>query len=174
MFWDLDKSTIEFMVSCGSERVNFYCPEFAKMNCDYLWDFNTNYSITGYFWMMDSATGRIDPTTNARIKLKGDDGKMLVKKSSCSRPSDTELATDIVISNIWIRNATFPNGDFARVDGSWYKDKGEYYRTNHLPNGISNRAEGSNVGFVDGHISWRKFDDMKARYLFGGGAEHWW
>jgi prepilin-type processing-associated H-X9-DG protein len=47
---------------------------------------------------------------------------------------------------------------------------GIYDSTSHLKTDAV--PLGGNIGFVDGHVAWRPFDDMGGRY--GGDRLFWW
>ena len=57
------------------------------------------------------------------------------------------------------------NDSFDNVPGGFY--------VNHMsPHMKGQRPEGGTVGFKDGHVQWRKFQDMDGRS--GGGRGFWW
>lgn len=175
-FWDIDCATTDFMMENGSIRDLFYCPSFAKMNCDRLWNFNTNdpplptdFRLTGYFWLMDGPKREL-------IQLLGSGNKSFLKKSTCSRPSERELVLDCTISNGLADHNYYPLGKFTEIKGTWWREEGQCYRTSHLPtNSDGTKAAGGNMGFADGHVEWRAFNDMEIRFIYPSlQMYHWW
>jgi prepilin-type processing-associated H-X9-DG protein len=66
--------------------------------------------------------------------------------------TDLELATDATIS-------TGPNAasaNFTNVRGGW----SQAHWSNHAK---GNKAVGGNILFLDGHVRWRNFSEMKVR-----------
>ena len=67
-----------------------------------------------------------------------------------------------------------PRADFTKAAGGCLSRWGIYDRTNHLKN--ANKPTGGNVLFVDGHVQWRKFEDMEHRWFWqsNGNPCFWW
>lgn len=182
--WDVDCETVDFMMDNGSVREMFYCPSFAEKDSDWLWHFPNDtpenegpFRLTGYFWLMDGPApdGRIDTITGQTIILQGSGNKTFVKKSDCKNASEKELVIDCVLSNRSENPSVYPLGKFTDIRGTWWVKAGKAYRTNHLPaNKDGTIAAGGNIGFVDGHVNWRDFNEMEDRFLYGNMISHWW
>jgi hypothetical protein len=86
--------------------------------------------------------------------------------------SDRELFTDCTIcSSVTVPSTpktarySWPNITYTEVQGGFYLK----HLSPHL-NGVF--PSGGNIGFKDGHVTWRKFDDMSQQA--GGGQGFWW
>ena len=82
------------------------------------------------------------------------------------QPALTELVTDATLST----GPDVETASFVEVRGGLWDRWQIFDRTNHL--GRSSRPIGTNILFVDGHLEWRKFDDMIVRYTVP--PYHWW
>jgi len=144
---DLDKDTADYMIAAGVEKEAFYCPSVTDKGPFHpYWDFAATFHVSGYFWMLDTESGRSRPVTD-RLR-----GKHWVRKITCASPGATELVTDETLST--------NEGNFAEVGGglgAW----GIWDRTNHLID--MSKPAGGNMGFVDGHVAWRDFAEMECR-----------
>jgi len=178
--WDIAYSTTDYIIATGGTRETFYCPsdplKTPDMAC--LWQFTQNvpfateigdvpepeqnrddqFRVTGYFWMMDTKDGRTS-------QPRGIPPKRWVKTLNCKQPGETELVVD----------ATLSNGDdpetasFVEVQGGSWTRWRLFDRTNHVTRG--DRPEGANICFVDGHLDWRRFNQMDVRI---SPPWHWW
>ena len=178
--WDIAYSTTDYIISTGGDRKTFYCSAdpIKKADMAIFWQYSQDlpvgtrigdvaepetgrddyFRVTGYFWMMDTETGRDN-------QPQGLPQKKWVKNLNCSQPAVSELVTDATLS-------TGPDpqtANFAEVHGgSWLRWQIPD-RTNHLAAG--ERPEGANIVFVDGHLDWRKFSEMTVRYT---PPDQWW
>jgi prepilin-type N-terminal cleavage/methylation domain-containing protein len=173
--WDLDNSTADFiMKSSGKNKDIFYCPADhtkAGSNRDVCWQFNGVYHVTGYFWMMDN-----DPTPPSSPKapqfVRKVDGtvdnitprKNWVKILDERQPATIDLVTDATIST------TTNPPDFLHVQGGLYTMINLLDRTNHIRAG--NKPEGGNILYLDEHVQWRPFSEM--RWRSGTGPRFYW
>lgn len=84
--------------------------------------------------------------------------------------ADRVLFADATISSPF--GATYaqrysPNYSYDNIPGGFY--------LRHLSAHLKDRIPaGGNVGFKDGHVVWRKFDDMDQRALAGNFNPNWW
>jgi prepilin-type processing-associated H-X9-DG protein len=85
-------------------------------------------------------------------------------------PAEVELITDVTASNGPNRETS----DFTRAQGGCFDRWQVYDRSNHLRN--STTPSGGNILFLDGHVTWRKFQEMELRwpYLASGNPSMWW
>jgi len=181
--WDVAYSTTDYIIATGGDRHTFYCPCDLSKNGDMaiVWNFgdtvpsvstrperihesptqrDTYYRVTSYFWMLDTKVGR-DPKA-----LLGRPKKTWVKNLNVKQAATTELLVDATLST-----GADPNtASFTEVAGGLYAQWRLYDRTNHI--GRTDRPEGANILFVDGHLEWRKFRDMQVRYI--APPWHWW
>jgi len=147
--WDVSVSIIDTVIASGGTRETFYCPSNQLRNHDSRWNIAVDldqgaYRGIGYYLLAER--GQI---------LKGDflgtGNKKFLKKLTASQSSRTELVLDATIS-------LTPEVGFERVS-TW---EGGYSRTNHLKHGTE--PMGGNISFADGHVEWRRFDDMEVRW----------
>jgi prepilin-type processing-associated H-X9-DG protein len=84
-------------------------------------------------------------------------------------PSETELIVDTIMSErknmltgeVYDLNQ-YPNGNFGQItSGGNPQVYGFYDSSSHLK--TSREPYGGNIGFVDGHVKWRNFKDMRNR-----------
>jgi prepilin-type N-terminal cleavage/methylation domain-containing protein len=170
--WDIAYSTTDFIMrKTGSERDIFYCPADHTKNGDMAicWQFsqdpprgatpdqvkepitgrNLLYRVTGYFWMMDTEPPR---TFHPEGTPKKDWVKTLDERQSATK----DLVTDATIST----NTNPP--DFVHVPGGLAQRWGLYDRTNHIRTG--GKPEGGNILYLDEHVQWRPFSEMRMRW----------
>jgi len=178
--WDIAYSTTDYIMDTGGDRRTFYCPSdpTKKPEMAILWQYSQNpkietdsdwvvepktgrgslYRVTSYFWMMDTVQGR-------SVEPEGTPKKEWVKTLTCKQPASADLLTDATLS-------TGPNvetASFTEVPGGLWSRWQIYDRTNHM--GRGGKPVGANVLFVDGHLEWRRFDDMVVRF---SAPYHWW
>jgi prepilin-type processing-associated H-X9-DG protein len=145
--WDLPVNMVNALLKCGMQRHVLYCPAGSAQDNDTLWVTYQNlynYAVTGYGWL----TPHGDPWSSVNL-VKRDLQKTLtqVTGTNTSNLADTELVVDAVCSG-----GNPP--DFTNVQS------GQKHRTSHLD---GNRPAGGNILFLDGHIAWRKFQQMQVR-----------
>jgi len=144
----------------------FYCPANVqqKRNITKLWNFSKNIRIAGYFFLIDTKTGR--------PKIQGTDSqlKQWVTRLDMPKQSEKEMITDIIISDqINFKPPQYPNGNFEKIQSTILGRSG-FESTNHLINDA--KPAGGNIGFIDGHVEWRPFNEMEKRY--GDYPVCWW
>ena len=142
----------------------FYCPANLpqKRNNEVFWNASKEYRTFGYFFIIDSKEGR--------EKIKGSGDKIWLKRLNIKEPSNKELITDIVIcDDVNYKPPQFPKGNFAKCSSKILGEKG-FEASSHLID--ANKPHGGNIGFVDGHVEWRYFQNMEKRY--GQNPVCWW
>ncbi len=176
---DLQHTLAGNLIQNGCVRENFYCPSDTKYdkNADneIFWHFSNGgnpsptckddsdlfncpyFAVSGYFWLIDTDQGRSQ-------QPMGTNAHKWVRKVTCPQPSSTELITDSLFSD-----GTDYDSNYAEVHGGLWA-WGIADRTNH-PKG-STKAAGGNIGFVDGHTKWRRFEYMQHRWM--SYPLHWW
>jgi len=177
---DLRHEAAGYLIEGGCVRENFYCPSDNKhkKNADnpIFWNYsyggNVNpacksdndlfncphFAVSGYFWLLDSED---PPKTQTFL---GTNAHEWVRSVTCKQPSMTEVVVDSVFSN-----GTNPvTSNTVEVHGGLW-GIGIPDVTNHVRR---DKAKGGNIGFVDGHTEWRKFEDMQMRIQQG--PYHWW
>jgi prepilin-type N-terminal cleavage/methylation domain-containing protein/prepilin-type processing-associated H-X9-DG protein len=166
-FQDVAINTVHFMLRTGMTRQMFYCPSNAnhqKWN-DSFWMYN-NQSWNGKVFTNVTASGFVVSGYEYVLQLESG-GRPEIKPF----PQDTEKKTwvrtlqeknasarELVIdSTLGAPASTYKYGrNFAQVQGGIYGRSMVNDRTSHIK-GETNPV-GGNIGFVDGHVDWRKFD----------------
>ena len=160
---DICQDVASMLMTSGAVKEQFYCPfwrDQAVEEISTLWDFGTTYHVTGYVFMI-----RRDNLTTMVLNAPKT-WKVRLTDAAGRNPDDTELIADVTLS--------YPNA--ARFDGI-----ARYYDVDRLRGDIISytsahlrdlRPQGGNVLFMDGHVDWRPFADMRARVTVLS-AEHW-
>jgi prepilin-type N-terminal cleavage/methylation domain-containing protein/prepilin-type processing-associated H-X9-DG protein len=175
--WDMPIPTRDLYLEAGGQRKQCYCPEFTDQDSNVLWNFTPDFSVWGYALLLD----RGYPNTANKAPLKPnwyrpqallqlayqDRVAPLQIRNDPAMPymssADTELAADAVPANQMTDNAL--TTVFGGVKGGW----SESHQVSHI--GSGGRPEGGNVLFMDGHVIFRRLDEMKRRTSDG---PYWW
>jgi prepilin-type N-terminal cleavage/methylation domain-containing protein len=197
-FW----STNEISAQSGVDYKSFFCPVNGIKNPEdarfwqFLWVYDwvgvnrraplqhrdeskltiqqqrTYYRVLPYIYMFD----KVDASGNSRLPQildTGEKANWISKISGLRNASSTIMIMDAVISD---RNNT--NFSDIRTGGLW-PDFGIPDSTNHLSRRtVAGGAptefepEGASIGYSDGHVEWRPFNQMKHRLTWG--QWFWW
>ncbi len=162
--WDLSQNMADSLVTSGASRKIVYCP--GGFTCvrdnDFWWNYSSGHRVTSYQWILSrdgtqNYSTRIvaPPTGLSGLAQKGLVVKMGVVFTNFYTLADTELVTDVVVSEgagtsadkftgVYTVNPTeLPNG----------------YNSSHMARSVPG---GGNILFMDQHIGWRRFKEMKA------------
>jgi prepilin-type N-terminal cleavage/methylation domain-containing protein/prepilin-type processing-associated H-X9-DG protein len=190
--FDVSYGTTDTVLKTGAfDRHIFYCPSWRQRDKIIFWRYGENlpagtsesferpepqdvatrrnyHRILGYFWFIDIVNkGRAHPPMNP-----GGPEKEWVRSVVKTRaaPASVELIADVTASNGPNRSGS----DFTKATGGCWSRWQVYDRTNHLKK--STEPMGSNILFVDGHVQWRKFDEMQHRWFWQayGNPCFWW
>ncbi len=143
--WDISTGFTDQMLAAGGATKDiFYCPSYSDFDCTNTWQFNPNFRILGYVYMIPGAGA------NAGGKAESPYWKTNALGSPGHPPSDSEVVVDIVI-----RQAT-GSYDHLTIGGLTIVQ-----RTSHLEKAI---PAGANDLFEDAHVEWRPF-----RIMFNNG-----
>lgn len=192
--WDMAYCVTDYLITkTGGESDIFYCPADPTKNGDMAicwqysqayannWPYETitgqspepttnrcsYYRVTGYFWMMDTVTGR-GPQTVETVSGELDDEtprKHWVRTLNERQPATVDLAVDATLST-----ETDDEESFVKVEGGIWGQWQVYDRTNHVRRG--GVPDGGNVLYLDGHLQWRPFSEMRMRWEVP--PRHWW
>ena len=165
--WDVPMLTRDLIVDNGGMRKIFYCPEFTDQDADEVWNWNPGpkgFSVWGYVFLFERnfpRTGKPTPKPSdyppqalTKLAYQNRVSPLAQRRDGTYLPSaETELAADATPS----KDKTDDRFKtvFGAVDGGW-KQK---HQVSHM--GSGGRPEGSNVLFMDGHVIFRAFDDIK-------------
>jgi len=189
-YWDLSYLTTDYLIQqAGADRGTFYCPAHKSKltNDDRFWRYSewvgtpavppsdpepvsvsqrrNLYRTTSYFYIVDMEP----PATRAFYPRLGttEQPKMIARKTTDIRNTGSyELITDGTISDNYVRSSNFS----GLAGGAWDK-YGLTSDSCHLDR--RKKPAGSNIGFADGHASWRPFEQMNV-WGNAGGIYHWW
>ena len=169
--WDIPYDTRDWFVEvAGIPREMFYCPSY-RHETDGQWDFcgppgstPDNFMIAGFYWLGKrpgykgpGGKGFVPNTmTNMGFRNPQEDRwvERLTDKTPRSAPAELVLMSDITISRE--DSTEWRNDNFLNVWGGYHSGHGTTHRNDRRP-------IGGNVLFLDGHVIWRPFDDMKNR-----------
>jgi prepilin-type N-terminal cleavage/methylation domain-containing protein/prepilin-type processing-associated H-X9-DG protein len=142
--WDVDNHTIDLLLQQGFSRHILYCPSWAKFDVDSVWNLTSTYRVIGYV-LAFKGVARLDPiNVNDRITPAP---IQTGTNTYLPSPSDRELSADANLSN--------GLKDFAVSI--------QFYEKGHPPHMIGGRPAGGNILFLDGHVSWRRWEKMTLR-----------
>ena len=161
---------------------HFYCPAnlVQKKNRSVYWFYTAGYHNAGYAFILKApwnGNGKTPVLGGGTDGLSPDPSKIWIDRIDVDMASSRELVADATLCNMNSGVQKYPNGNFGEV---WtpYNPGTEVNRTNHI---ISDgKCPGGNIGFVDGHVEWRPFNEMKHRYtvtssgLSGQGIRIFW
>jgi prepilin-type N-terminal cleavage/methylation domain-containing protein/prepilin-type processing-associated H-X9-DG protein len=147
--WDIPSRLIDELVVNGMQRHVLYCPAGREQDNELLWSqyYAWGCATIGYGWITPHGT----PWSRTRLFGRDIQTKAtVVTGTNTTSLVETEVIVDAVVSQ-------HPGAQlsFTRIVA------GGEHRTSHL-NGA--RPEGGNILFLDGHVDWRKFADMKVRF----------
>jgi prepilin-type N-terminal cleavage/methylation domain-containing protein/prepilin-type processing-associated H-X9-DG protein len=160
--WDLQIMPFAqfFQQSSGLTRDVFYCPANPDQNNNTLWNYGAIH-VTGYAFTFPGTPGLLYTNINTRSFPESIAyGPIVMPPASTS---SRVLVADATISAHGQTISPAPaNYDFSKnlfgsavINGVPF-----HHRSNHL-NG--SRPEGGNVAMLDGHVQWRKFENMQSR-----------
>jgi prepilin-type N-terminal cleavage/methylation domain-containing protein/prepilin-type processing-associated H-X9-DG protein len=189
--FDVSYWTTDIVLQTGAfDRHIMYCPSWRQRDNIIFWRYGENlpagtpetyarpepqdvatrknyHRIMGYFWFIDTIAGRAHPPMNP-----GGPEKEWVRSTVKTRaaPAAVELIADVTASD----GADRRQSDFTKATGGCWSRWQVYDRTSHLRNATS--PLGGNLLFVDGHVQWRKFDEMEHRWFWqaNGNPCFWW
>ncbi len=186
--WDVSYATTDYVMGTGGDRRTFYCPLDKTKQPEMMnfWRFtegadpddsegtlpdepkgdarHNNYRVTGYFWLLDRAA-------SGSLPMVGQPEFEWTKKlTDINNTSAKELITDAILSD----GQDLQTATFTEVKGGSFTMWGIYDRSNHINRSML--PVDSNILFADGHVSRRRFNDMRIWVGRGGNSMpyHWW
>ncbi len=164
---DVAVNTVHFMLRSGMTREMFYCPSNSnhqKYN-DYFWMFNNDtwdgskfineqgFIVSGYCYLLQLAPGR-SPRPEITRYQSDTEKKIWLRTSMEKSPALREAVVDSIMGAQ--KAGTKYGYDFRQVPGGIFAEHGVYDQSSHLKNDFE--PQGQNVGFMDTHTEWRKFE----------------
>ena len=185
--WDIPWNVGDQLVqSAGGSPKVFYDPGTASRFSDQLnflnpapnslWNYSAqNYRITGYVFAFSGQYCDIKPAAqNTTMQPESrPNPKNSILPPVTTGVSERELFMCATIS-------TPPNGTYANRYTYNYTDVPGGFSVHHTSPHLNGRfPAGGNIGFKDGHVAWRKFDDMgqwsfQANTSVGPPPSFWW
>ena len=192
--WDVPYDAAETMlVAVGNNKKVFYCPGTAPRFTEWehfedlgqdaagrpknLWDWGNNTTtprngmhIMGYLFAFSGLKSLVI-ASNQNTTLQPEHPKRFVNLNvyypNIVAPADRVLVADATISSPG-------GGTYAQRNTYNYTDVAGGFYLHHISPHLKGTAPaGGNVGFKDGHVVWRKFDDMDHR-ADGVNVTFWW
>jgi prepilin-type N-terminal cleavage/methylation domain-containing protein/prepilin-type processing-associated H-X9-DG protein len=170
--WDLPWDPGNVMLQNGAQWKTFYCPGTAPRftdtnNYDLFFRFAPGtFHVLGYASTMPDLVA-LNPT-NLNRKLIPQPivyGAVTLPPPS---PSDRVLNADANLRSS-------AGGSWTQIDGGYtFPYPGGPVRSHTSPHLKNNVPAGGNVGYLDGHVQWKKFQFMQLRTQQGRTPEFWW
>ncbi len=180
--WDMPFSAGELMLSAmNKSKKAFYDPGTSPRFTDLenwqdvsaegrnLWDFGDNswppqnatggFHITGYLFTFAGPLSKLIQTNQNRTLH---DEPLIGAKAGETAQS---VSDRVLVSCATISGSSTDEQGPAVASYNWTQIQGGFYK-DHLSPHMQNRVnipEGCSVGFKDGHVQWRKFQDMLQR-----------
>ena len=181
--WDVSYIDRDALVRKGGKRTTLYCPFFPEQDTDALWNFSgtpnpptgLEYAVLGYFYLIKRLP--IPPAvTNPAFPVMPSRGYVEKLKAPLppanAAPAVAALfptkTTDVeVITDATFRQDVGTNPTWSAV-GGW---SGVHVTPHIGKNGI---PMGGNILFLDFHVAWRPFSDMRKRVGYGTPTIEFW
>ncbi len=170
--WDLPTNVPDMLIRYDLQTNTFYCPgtslRFTEQDNANLWNWQPSYRIIGYVLALRGANAVA--TSNLNWTLLPEHVQVGTNAPCIVPNSARVLVADATISAVGQndpaqRYSTAYN--YTYILGGFYKP--------HLSAHLEGRYPvGGNVGMVDGHVEWRKFDDMLPRTTGASSPVFWW
>jgi prepilin-type N-terminal cleavage/methylation domain-containing protein/prepilin-type processing-associated H-X9-DG protein len=172
--WDLPARAANAFVRNGGTRNILYCPSFAKQNDDALWAFTTGqvgevatdnatgYRVIGYAVAFRGA-GRV-LQTNVTESYNPRPWRMADGTFLDPGPAERVITADGTLSNGALETDRSRNR-YTGIRGGWSQPHDSPHLDARMP-------AGGNLLFLDGHVEWRRFQNMRVRTT--GDPAFWW
>lgn len=184
--WDVSYFTTDVIIASGADRKIFRCPSNRiDTNRNRYWRYSENFSgpvydgtpepsstserqqhwrVISYSYLMETRNGRGDiwaPSDPGAPKVPSTQKEFI---SQATQSGQMELIIDSVIEY---------GGTYKWIIPDIYADWA--MGTNHMERrgGDIKEPTGGNIGFLDGHVTWRHFENMYQRYGIQG-VIFWW
>jgi prepilin-type N-terminal cleavage/methylation domain-containing protein len=173
--WDLSQNMADSLVSAGAKRNVVYCPGgFTSIrDGDYWWNYSSGHRVTSYQWILSrdgtqnySTRLVAPPGGSGGLAQKGFIVKLGVVFTNFYSPAETELVTDVVVS----QSAGTTSDQFVSVYTVNPTELPKGFNSSHMG---SARPAGGNILFMDQHVGWRKFQQMKAWGQWSNSRWNW-
>jgi prepilin-type N-terminal cleavage/methylation domain-containing protein/prepilin-type processing-associated H-X9-DG protein len=168
-YWlqDLARNVANFMLRTGMTKEIFYCPSNSphQKYQDMFWLYdngewdgtkftNNGYLVSGYCYLLQNSANSRD---TIRQYARDNETKMWLRTIQEKTPSIRELVIDSIMGQP--KSGAKFGRTFSEITagGIYSQSNGTVVeRSSHLSGG--GLPIGGNIGFLDGHTEWRKFD----------------
>ena len=167
--WDLPWDVGNIMNQNGTQYRVFYCPgtapKFGENDWFNLWNYASNtYHVLGYAMTLPNTASLA--TSNQNVKIY---------------PTPVQIgpvtALPIITDRVLIADATLSldgqSAEGSRFSYNYTSVPGGYAKPHTSPHLNGRIPSGGNLGMLDGHVEWRKFEKMRPRTL-PGSPTFWW
>jgi prepilin-type N-terminal cleavage/methylation domain-containing protein len=181
--WDIPVDVADQMLTSGLEKKTFYCPGTAPRFTDNdnflgfnrppapnysLWTFGVpSFRVAGYLFAFSGGVLLKEENKNTTMQAELVGPANGVKTNVPN--TDRVVIADATISENTVDNVAGA-GSFVNVNGG-YAPNG-VAKPHISPHLKATLPAGGHAGFKDGHVAWRKFQDMHQRASSGRGF--WW
>jgi hypothetical protein len=166
--WDMSPEHADIIASSVMRKEMLYCPgnggRYKLQQIDNWWHYSGDTRrVTHYGWMMKRANV---PDSALQVNPAGAlDGKHFVTSFLTTNLTTSELIVDVVITS------GLNTADYTRVPSSaTFSGFQGYHSSSHI---LREKALGGEILFMDLHVQWRRFGDMKARYQSASSPYFW-
>jgi prepilin-type N-terminal cleavage/methylation domain-containing protein len=174
--WELSQNMADQLVIAGASRKIFYCPGgFTSVrDNDFWWNYSSGHRVTSYQWIISrdgtqnyGAKIVTPPTGLGGLAQKGFIVKMGVVFTNFYTIADTELVTDVTVSE----GSGLLTDKFVGVNTVNPTELPKGYNSSHM---ARITPAGGNILFMDQHVGWRRFQDMKGWGQWSNNRWNWW
>ncbi len=175
--WDISRTAADAMLTAHPTfQKSAYCPTtairpipppgFTDTDNWNLWNFTTSYRVLGYALTLPG-TGSV-AATNQNRTVHREPIRVGPTWVLPPPPAERVLLADAIISQ------PGQNNPLARYNYNYLTIQGGYSKP-HLAAHLKGRFPiGGNLGMMDGHSEWRKFDNMTVRTIESSTPTFWW
>lgn len=134
------------------------------------------YRVPPTLYMFDKYNSSTGASILDRYLVTGEEANWIRKLSNVKASGSKTMLMDVVISqnNNW-KFFGIDGGGIVGLSGGTLTDDSNHKSRQMIvvsPTAQGPKPEGGNVGYADGHVDWRRFEDMKHRYTRG--MWFWW
>jgi prepilin-type N-terminal cleavage/methylation domain-containing protein len=180
--WDMPKKMADLMVAAGAKPEVFYCPGLTASVSEFeifalpttgtsWWNFNADRRIVGFGVLirrLADSSGTQDTSMPAGMTSAGNNGVLLEKLTDKLSPTNN-ITTQPVIVDATTSNPSSPYDFMNGVPTS--NATGGFHHPAHL---YKKLPSGGNLLFLDSHVGWRRYQEMKLMYKTPDGRAAFW
>ena len=168
--WDLPWDVGNTMNQSGTQYKTYYCPgtapKFSERDWFNLWNFVPNsYHVVGFAMTLPNTATVATSNQNTKIyPLPIQIGPVSVLPVITERVLIADADLTLPGQNMESKRYTY---NYIAVPGGYAKP----HTSPHLNGSI---PAGANLGMLDGHVQWTKFEKLKVRTVSTGDPTFWW